>query len=247
MRPSFEKLQHAPAYKTLADAIVKKIMDRQLLPGDLLPTEHDLAEQFGVNRSTVREGIRLLEETGLVQRKGGKRLIVTRPSFDIIGTQMGRAMLMHEVTFRELWQAMVAIEPAAAELAARNADAEHLQQLSENLQRTKECLANSNSLVELDIEFHSLVAHAASNKALLLAREPMVHLFYPAFDIVITKVETAGKRLLSAHKSIFSAIEAGDAAKAREQMMKHIKDFKRGCELAGLDLDQAVQAVTLRP
>lgn len=242
MTAHFAKLKRAPAYKILAEAIVEQILERRLRLGDQLPTEHNLAEQFGVNRSTVREGIRLLEETGLVQRKGGKRLIVTRPSYDAVGNQMGRAMLMHEVTFRELWQAMMAVEPAAAELAARNANDEQFKQFVENLQQTKVVLSESKPLAELDIEFHSLVAQAASNKALLLAREPMVHLFYPAFDIVLTKVEASGKRLLTAHKAIFAAIRARNAEKAREQMMRHIKDFKRGCELAGLDVDRPVQS-----
>ena len=242
MKPHFAKLDHAPAYKVLSEAIACEILEGRIRPGEQLPTEHGLAEQFGVNRSTVREGTRLLEETGMVRREGGKRLVVARPSYDALANHMGRAMVLHEVTFRELWEAMMAIEPATAELAARNLEPEIAEQLRENLRRTEATLIAGQSVVVLDIEFHALVARAASNRALLMAREPLGLLFYPAFEAVLSTVSTAGKRLLTAHKTIFDALNAGDAAKARDWMEKHIVDFKRGYEVAGLDMDQTVRS-----
>ena len=65
----FERLERAPAYKIVSDAILKDIISGRLQIGNRLPSEQKLAEQFGVNRSTVREGIRLLEETGVLRRE----------------------------------------------------------------------------------------------------------------------------------------------------------------------------------
>jgi DNA-binding GntR family transcriptional regulator len=64
----------------------------------------------------------------------------------------------------------------------------------------------------------------------------MIRLFYPSFEAVLTKVPTSGRRLLNAHHSIVSVLKQGKAAEASEWMEKHIRDFKRGFELAGLDL-----------
>jgi len=61
----FTRIERAPAYKLVYDAIEKQIFAGRLKVGDPLPAETTLAEQFGVNRSTVREGIRLLEQSGL--------------------------------------------------------------------------------------------------------------------------------------------------------------------------------------
>lgn len=242
MKPHFAKLDHAPAYKVLSEAIACEILEGRIRPGEQLPTEHGLAEQFGVNRSTVREGIRLLEETGLISREGGKRLVVAIPSYDALANHMGRAMVMHEVTFRELWEATMAIEPPTAALAARNLEAEIAEQLRNNLIRTEVALSEGRSVVMLDIEFHALVARAASNRALLMAREPLGLLFYPAFEAILSTVSTAGKRLLTAHKAIFDSLNAGDADKAQEWMEKHIVDFKRGYKAAGLDMDQPIRS-----
>jgi DNA-binding FadR family transcriptional regulator len=64
----FARLERAPAYKNVSEAILKDIIDGRLTVGNRLPSEQKLAEQFGVHRSTVREGIRLLEETGVLRR-----------------------------------------------------------------------------------------------------------------------------------------------------------------------------------
>jgi GntR family transcriptional regulator, transcriptional repressor for pyruvate dehydrogenase complex len=94
----FSRLERAPAYKTVSDAILKDSSE-----GDCgsAAGEEKLAEQFGVNRSTVREGIRLSEQTGVLRRELGKRLVVSRPSYDSVGDRVSQAMILHEVTFRE--------------------------------------------------------------------------------------------------------------------------------------------------
>ena len=121
---SFARLDRAPGYRLLADAVEREILEGRLKPGDKLPTETEFATQFAVNRSTVREGIRLLEESGLVRREEGRRLFVARPETSALAQRMSNAMVMHAVTFRELWETMMALEPMAAELAAATSEEE---------------------------------------------------------------------------------------------------------------------------
>ncbi|PAM97073.1 GntR family transcriptional regulator, partial [Streptomyces sp. Alain-F2R5] len=63
--PLFRRIDVAPAYQKVADAIEREIINGRIKPGEPIGTEQQLVEQFGVNRSTVREGIRVLEEGGL--------------------------------------------------------------------------------------------------------------------------------------------------------------------------------------
>ena len=67
--PPFERIKPRPAYELVAEAIERKILGGRMRPGDPIGTESELVQQFGVNRSTVREGIRLLEQSGLVARE----------------------------------------------------------------------------------------------------------------------------------------------------------------------------------
>src|SRR5437764_1054672 len=99
----------------VADANEREILARRIRPGEPIGTEAQLVKQFGVNRSTVREGIRLLEQSGLIHRDSGRRLTASLPHYSRLATRMSRAMLLHEVTFRELWEATTALEIATVE------------------------------------------------------------------------------------------------------------------------------------
>jgi GntR family transcriptional repressor for pyruvate dehydrogenase complex len=234
---SFPKIERATAYKTVSEAIAQEIIEGRLRPGSRLPTEQALASQFGVNRSTLREGIRLLEESGMIRRESDRRLVVSRPSYVSVSDRTQQALILHEITFRELWEAMMAIEPEAAALAARKADKEIIPKISENLRRTKEAIADTRGLISLDIEFHALVVQAAGNRALTIAREPLSQLFYPVFEVVMTGVDVAPARLLAAHEKIARAIENSDIEQARDWMRRHIADLRKGYEFTGLDMD----------
>lgn len=239
--PRFARLKRTPAYRVVAEALVEEVLQRRLPPGSQLPTETDLAEQFGVNRSTVREGVRLLEEAGLVERRPQKRLVVTRPSQDAVSNQLTRAMLLHEVTFHELWVVLMEIEPLSAALAAEHASGEDIRALEQNLARSKAAMGDSAELTRLDVEFHGLLARAGGNTAVLLMREPFGMLFYPAFRTVIEKVETAGGRLLGTHRDIVDAVKARSPDDARVEMKRHITDFRRGYLRTGLDPDLPIE------
>ena len=241
----FPRLKRPPAYRVVAEALVEEVLQRRLPPGSQLPTETELAEQFGVNRSTVREGVRLLEEAGLVQRRPQKRLVVTRPSPDAVSTQIARAMVLHDVTFHELWVVMMEIEPLSASLAAANAGADDLARLKRNLVETERALGDSAALARLDVEFHDLLAQAGGNKAVPLLRQAVGGLFYPAFRRVFENVEAAGARLLDPHRTILDAVRARDAETARVEMARHIRDFRRGYLKAGLDPDLPVEVAGL--
>lgn len=235
----FETLKRLPAYRVAEQTIRRRILDGSLAPGTLLPPEHDLAEQLGVTRPTVREAMRSLESAGLIERGARRRMAVTAPDKSVVTNAMHEAIVLHGISYRELWEVQSAVEPLAARLAASNVTPELIAQLRTNLDNTADCLDDPIALAEADIEFHDLVAQASHNHALLLAREPLGALLFPAYGTVIQRIGP-GRRLFEAHSRIFHALEAGDADTAQDWMSKHIVDFKRGCELAGLDLDDAV-------
>jgi GntR family transcriptional repressor for pyruvate dehydrogenase complex len=237
MTMQFDKLNVLSAYQTVSRALRRLIDSGELKAGDQLPTEAELAQQFGVNRSTVREGIRQLENEGLVSRQGRKRLSVSVPGSVRIASQATRALVMRQVTFRELWEAALVLEPACAALSAKNRDDELVAVLTENIERTRRGLADTRQSNDLDTEFHALVTRGARNRALLLSREPIGLLLFPAFEILISSLPQAKDRMLVAHEKIVDAIQNADAFESENWMRKHIVDFRRGWEMAKLSLD----------
>lgn len=250
MTQTFARLDVPPAYKVVYEAIETEILAGRLQPGDQLPTETALAEQFGVNRSTVREGIRLLEQSGLVRREAGRRLHVSLPHYTELAPRVSRAMVMQRVTFRELWEVCMVLEPQAAVDACKKITPEKLAPLERNRDAMATELEAGNSITALDVQFHALVAEATENKALLLAREPISLLFYPAVHVLFEKEETgaiAGRRLVEAHTRIVDALRARDVETVHTWMTKHIVDFKRGYDVCGLDIDAPVDRMPADP
>ena len=147
---------------------------------------------------------------------------------------------MHQVTFEELWQVAMGLEPLAGKLACLSATDAEKQLLADNLVRTREVMADHDALLEAEIDFHNLVAQASHNSALLLARAPLNELFYPAWGAVIRAL-SPGERILVAHQHVYDAICAGDQEKAEEWMEKHMRDFRRGIELGNLGFDKPVR------
>ncbi|WP_256345560.1 FadR/GntR family transcriptional regulator [Pseudomonas sp. PD9R] len=228
------------SFRMVARTIEQRIISGEITPGDILPAESRLAEQLGVNRSTIREAIRVLEQNGFVKREPGRRKLITSiPHSGDISQRLTATMVLNQVTFEELWEAMYALEPAAAAAAAVRGNDEDFVAIEANLAATRQALEDSASLVELDIEFHELVATATRNRAIQMARAPLSTLFYPPFYAVMSRLN-AGQRLLTAHEQIYKAIRAHDAANAREWMEKHIQDFERGYELANLNMASPV-------
>ena len=250
--PELAKLQRPPAYKLVYQAIEREIFAGRLRVGDRLPAENTLAQQLGVNRSTVREGIRLLEQTGLVEREGGKRPRIALPHYMDLASRASRALVLHSVSFRELWEASVLIEPMTAVLAAQRRSDEHIERLTTNLQdmaaaieKHERGVGDDSDFVKLDIEFHEILSEAADNRVLQLAREPIRNLFLSAGRLILPRLRTH-RRVLDAHRALFEAVQSQQPEKVREWMTRHIEDFKRGYERTGLNMDDAIDKLQSR-
>lgn len=239
---SFERIRTRPAYEQVAEAIERKILSGRLRPGDPVGTESELVKQFGVNRSTVREGIRLLERSGLVTRQASRRLSVAVPHYHRLTTRLTRALILQQVTFRELWHTSCALEPAAMGLAIDNRTEADLAALEANLALTRTLRANPERVAECDAEFHKILANAAHNRIMLLAKEPSSMLVQPTTAHIIGRNPAGIPRLIEAHTHMVDALRRRDREAALTWVHRHLRDWKAGFERAGFDLDSPVSS-----
>lgn len=239
----FEQIQMEPAYRKVAAAIGARIVSRTLREGDRLPPETELARQFGVNRSTIREALRELESGGLVKRRPGSKLMsVSRPQHEVVAEGVSRALVMHDVTFMEVWSALTILEPPIAEAAARARTVEDVAATTAEAQRFVTLNADTGLAVHHAAEFFRCVGRATHNQVLMLAQEPLLQLLEPSLRMMIDKVPQARARITTAQKRMVEALEARDAEGARTWMAKHIRDFRKGYEIAEIDLELRVTA-----
>ncbi|MEO0882774.1 MAG: FCD domain-containing protein [Pseudomonadota bacterium] len=227
---------HQPIYRLIVNEIEAMIANGQMTAGEPLPNEADLAARFGVNRSTIRESIRLLEDIGYVHRISPRKLVVAVPTPAQLALRTSKALHLFGVTLREIWEVNLAIEPAMARAAASRATEDQKAELRRNVDQTASRLSAGGPIDDLDHEFHRLLGEASNHAPLQLAREPFRDLFLDVVDGLVHH-PGIGDRLLTAHGRIVEAIERGDPEVAEIWCRRHVLDFDRGCKLNGIDID----------
>lgn len=241
MSVEFDQILIEHAYRKVAAAIGERILDRRLSEGERLPAETELARQFGVNRSTVREALRELESHGLVMRRpGSRRLSVSRPPHLAIAEGVSRALVLHDVTFLEVWEALTILEPPIAEAAARARTSDDLDMITAASEQFATRNLETDEAVQRAAKFFRCVGRATHNQVLLLAQEPLLQLLEPSLRVMIDKVPQARSRITTAQRRMCEALKARDAGLAGTWMARHIRDFRKGYEIARIDLEHRV-------
>ena len=237
----FEPVRAEPTYRKVASAISARIIDRTLERGAALPSELDLAHQFGVNRSTVREALRELESSGLIARgRGTKRMVVASPGGDALADRVSQALVLSDVTVAQVWEALMVLEPPAAHAAAERRSAPDMERIDAAVARFARQRDDSVMAMAGIAEFFSAIADAAQNPVLALAQAPALQVLISSLALLLDRIPQARQRVQDAQEHIARAIRAGDAPLARLWMERHIRDFRRGFVLAGIDLDYRV-------
>jgi DNA-binding FadR family transcriptional regulator len=136
---------------------------------------------------------------------------------------------------------MMALEPAAAEHAAARRTAPQLNALARAHARFERDSPDTPTAVGAVVAFFSAVAAASANRVLALSQAPLNALLAPTLTQMIDRVPQARTRIDDAQGRIITAIEQRRCADARSWMEKHIRDFKRGYELAGIPLASTIE------
>lgn len=241
MTKAFQPLERAPAYLKVYRAIEERISDGTLKDGAHLPTEAELCAQFGVTRSTVREGLRLLEQTGLIVRGAAKKFFIRRPDSADIAAAASKSFALGGVTFSEVWDALATLYPEAARLAAKRlskAKVAELKAVRASLEAAKG--DDHEATVAGAVEFFQQIAKGLDNRVMLAMLQSLNLMIGESLRHVIAGAPKAKDRILNAQKKLVEAFEARDADLAADWMAKHIDDLKRGYQVAKVDMQEAI-------
>lgn len=185
-------------------------------PGDRLPNERDLARDFGVSRTALRDRMRLLESVGLVSRRQGAGTFVEK-SYNADGLAFALDLLVTtgQMTVAELHQVRIGLERQAAIVAAsRPAGATEIAGLRSALAAMTEHYGTPEVLTA-DVEFHRLLMRASGSRALTFFSDALHGILTRDIAFSSSDWQRVGRKvLLAAHEEIVDAIEAGDARAA---------------------------------
>lgn len=221
----FAPLERADLADRIVDEIKGMIFARKLLPGDKLPTERDLARQFGVSRASVREALHSLETLGLVEaRVGSGTYLAENP--DAILEHLSWVVYFSGDVEKDLRQARLIVEPEIAALAAERATQEDIAALSACLEKMGMALGDAREAAVQDFEFHVALAKAAHNVVL---QETIVGMQWMLRGYIFKKLnecEALDYLCYGEHRLIFEAVRDRDPARAREAMRRSVSESK---------------------
>ncbi len=211
---------------TLSSRIVAEIrnavFEGRFKPGDFLGSENNLAQQFGVSRITVRDALRSLFATGIVEIRqgagGGAR--IAEGNLDHFADALAVQFRLAGVGADETLGAQSAIEGMAAELAAQHRTKEDLARMAAAMKQASSLVDDPVAFTEASLGFHLAVAEASHNRALVALLRALRYVVWPSENKRAT-VEVAA-RVQKAHRTIYEKIEARDGAGARKAMSHHL-------------------------
>ena len=213
----------------VADSIEESIVNGTLQGGDALPTEPEIAEQFGVSRAVVRDATRMLAAKGLVEAQHGKGVFVTHTQTEAFGEALLLALRRMGASNWDVAQFEQLVFPQIVALAATNATDDDIgkiqkaadEYLALHAQIAKQGLTEVSprklrAFQQTWARFVQAVFDATQNKVVALLAQPLIQLHgarnWEGLPVNITTKET---ELIA---TIIALIETGDAAQAGEQM-----------------------------
>jgi GntR family transcriptional repressor for pyruvate dehydrogenase complex len=226
--PPFGKLSPIRLSGVIADQIESLILDGQLNPGDKLPPERELATQYGVSRTAVREAMKLLEERGLLQSRNGVGGFVTMPSTDAVSSSLNVAYRMHSWSYDQLDEARSSIECYVASLAAERATAEDIARMDEAVKTMDASLDDPDHYMQADIEFHAALAGATQNPFFLVLIRPLVGLIQDVGreEFFYGNIRERHQN----HKQLLDCVRRGDARQSADAMRRHLAETRKAFE-----------------
>ena len=226
MKKPYLPIQTERLYEQIVEQIEARIVSGEIIVGSQLSPERELAEQFGVSRTAVREAVKILREKGLIEIRPGRGTFVTngttgamRQSLDLLmkfGSTDGSANL---VEVREI------LEPEIAAIAATRMTDEFISAMREAVEIMETAFDNVEIYVEADLDFHLALAEATQNPIIPALMDTII-------DLLREQRKRTGlvkgglQRGQIYHKKILEAVIRKDPQAARLAMQSHLKQVR---------------------
>lgn len=214
---------------TLIGVFKRLISEGSLTPGHRLPAERELAELFGVSRSSLRQALKVLEIMGVISQRVGDGTYLNTAAPAILAEPLEFLILLDGLSFHELMEARLIVEPELAARAAARATLEDVAELQQVLTEMEASRKDDGRFTEFDLLFHKTIFRIAGNRVCSL----MFTVVHQSLErlIHLTSQLVEPEHTLQLHRRIFLAIRRKDADDARRRMIEHLEDarelFKR--------------------
>ncbi|TDK45645.1 FCD domain-containing protein [Antarcticimicrobium luteum] len=211
-------------YEEIASEIERRIHAGDYAPGDHLPSERKIMEEFGVGRPAVREALFALSKMGLVLIRSGERAVVTSPTPDVLIQELSgaaRSLMATRDGVRMFQDARVLLEVALVRHAAVNATPDDIAELKEALDANRVAVNDRHRFNETDNAFHAQIVSIARNTVIDATYSGLSEWLFEQRQIAMLHPGSP-QHAVEAHTRIFEAIAAKDPDAAEAAMRAHL-------------------------
>lgn len=223
----FDKIKTGrPLFQEVVRQIEQRVLSGDLEPGEMLPPERIMAEQFGVSRTVIREAVKALELRGLVAVQHGRGVQISRPTAKVFGDSILRYIRIQKSPIWALHELRSILEMGTVQLAAERRTEEDLSILHALVEEMERAVDKPLEYVKADLKFHKALTDAAHNPLIGPIFEPLSKLMIESRRIGAMAPD-APKRSIASHHAIVKAIAEQDADRAIEVMKEHFDRIAR--------------------
>lgn len=219
--------------RALTSDITALILNRDLLPGDPLPTEQELMAELGVGRNSLREAVKVLQALGIIDTRHGFGMFVAENNLSALHDSLafrGQMSLRHRGhEAGELVEVRQALETGLIGQAIRVVSEDHLQALEATVIRMEQSAQEGDMFADADRDFHRILFEPLNNTLLSNLLGVFWEVYHSIHDVIgeeepdnPTLVETA-----AAHRAIFEAVRASDIDAARLLLADHFQGIRQ--------------------
>jgi GntR family transcriptional repressor for pyruvate dehydrogenase complex len=226
----FESAKTHKLSQNIVNQIRRAIFNGFLKPGDKLPSEKELTDNFGVSKGSLREALRSLEVLGLVEIRQGAQggAFVTEVKAEKAKEDFSNFFIFRNLSLKNLFDVRLILESHIAENAASHITDEDLRRLDQILQETREALEKDLPLNfrEKEIDFHLIIANATQNPLLTFLLDFVESLLLDA-KVILSPGRDFSLKVLKAHECIYRALLARDADGAKDAIVRDIMEVQK--------------------
>jgi len=200
------------------------IAEGTLAPGARLPAEREMALNLNVSRGSLRQVLKMLEIMGVVSQRVGDGTYLNAAAPSILAEPLEFLILLDGISFEELMDARLIVEPELAARAAARATPELVERLRRSLLGMKHSGGDHEELIREDLRFHRTIFEMADNRVCSIMFS-IVHQSLQGL-MEVTSQMVGMEHTLKLHSRIYTAIRKSDPDEARARMAAHLIDAK---------------------
>jgi GntR family transcriptional repressor for pyruvate dehydrogenase complex len=225
---TFQPARPRRAFDEIVAQVRGMVRSGELQPGDRLPAERVLAEQFGVSRNSVREALRMMEISGLVALRtgAGGGAFVAEPDPGVAARGLADAFQLNGLSPSDVTEARLWLESTVVRVACERMTEEYLQALYDNVNEAAQAAGEDDweRTALVHVEFHNLLADATGNPVMSILMRSMADLLR---DLALAIGPSSDDVIVRSRRRLLRHLRNRDGDKAAEEMRRYLNRLHR--------------------